>query len=58
LFNNVRELYLTAASFFGSSDDPNARRFFDSFAVSMPAGSSRAKTNPALSKGSSSKKKI
>jgi endonuclease YncB( thermonuclease family) len=58
VINNVRELYLTAAFFFGSSDDPNARRFFDSFAVSMPAGSSRAKTNPALSKGSSNQKKI
>ena len=56
--NNVRELYLTAAFFFGSSDDPNARRFFDSFAVSTPAGSSRAKTNPALPKGSSNQKKI
>jgi endonuclease YncB( thermonuclease family) len=54
--NNVRELYLTAAFFFGSSDDPNASRFFDSFAVSKPAGSSRGKTNPALSKGFSNQK--
>lgn len=36
--NNVRELYLSAAFFFGPSDDPNARRFFDSFAVSTTAG--------------------
>jgi endonuclease YncB( thermonuclease family) len=56
--NNVRELYLTAAFFFGPSDDPNARRFFDSFAVSMPAGSSPGKTNPVLPKGSSNQKKI
>lgn len=56
--NNVRELYLTAAFFFGSSEDPNARRFFDSFAVSRPAGSSRGKTNPALSKGASNQKQL
>jgi endonuclease YncB( thermonuclease family) len=49
--NNVRELYLSAAFFFGSQDDPNARRFFDSF-VSTQAGSSRGKTNAALSKRS------
>ncbi|MBA2524382.1 MAG: hypothetical protein H0V18_01170 [Pyrinomonadaceae bacterium] len=54
--NNVRELYLTAAFFFGSSDDPNARRFLDSFAVSLPAGSGGGKTNPALSKGSGNQK--
>ena len=41
--NNVRELYLTAAFFFGSSDDPKARRFFDSFAVGTPAASSSGK---------------
>ncbi len=55
--NNVRELYLTAAFFHGSSDDPNARRFLDSFAVSTPAGSSRNKSNPTVSKGSSQQKK-
>lgn len=38
--NNVREMYVTGAFFFGSSDDPKARRFFDSFAVSASAGSS------------------
>lgn len=55
--NNVRELYLTAAFFHGSSDDPNARRFLDSFAVGMPAGSSRSKSNPTLSKGPGNQKK-
>ncbi len=54
--NNVRELYLTAAFFFGPSDDPNSRRFFDSFAENKPAGSSRAKTDPSLSGGSSNQK--
>lgn len=54
--NDVRELYLGAAFFFGSSDDPNARRFFDSFAVSMPTGSIRARTNPPLPKGPANQK--
>lgn len=53
--NNVRELYLTAA-FFGPSDGPYSRRFFDSFAENKPAGSSRTKTKPPLSRGSRNQK--
>jgi len=54
--NNFRELYLTAAFFHGSTDDPNARRFLESFAVSTPAGTSR-RSSTTLPKGSSGQKK-
>lgn len=53
--NNVRELYLAAAFYFGPSDDPNAVRFFNSFAENKPSRSAPNKAKPVLSTTSSNK---
>jgi micrococcal nuclease len=53
--NNVRELYLAAAFYFGPSDDPNAIRFFNSFAENKPSRPASNKAKPVLSTTSSNK---
>jgi hypothetical protein len=53
--NNIRELYLAAAFYFGPSDDPNAVRFFNSFAENKPTRPVSNKAKPVLSTTSSNK---